>query len=265
MLESNTIVFIHGMMGDGEYWKPWKLFFEAKGYRCHTPNLPFHDTTFDERPDSRLSQLGIAEYVDDIRAFLLTLDEKPILIGHSMGALITQLLMAEGLAHKAVLIAPAPPAGILAFSPSILRSFLPIALECCFWKKAIRLSLKSARYALANLLSDEEARGLYHRGRWESGKAIAQMGLWFLDSEKTTRVDETKVTIPILVVAGGQDHSIPSSLARKVANKYPTARYLEYPDHAHWIIGEEGWQEVASMIACWIGDASQRYHSSIKE
>lgn len=233
MQGSKTIVFIHGMMGDGGYWEAWKHFFEARGYQCHTPTLPAHDRGFDETPDPRLSQLGIADYVEHIRSFMLTLDERPILIGHSMGALITQLLIADGLAIKSVLIAPAPPAGIFALSPSVIRSFLPIVLTCCFWKKAIRLSEPGARYALSNLLSDHEASSLYKKGRWESGRAVAQMGLWFLDPKRTTSVDEHKVTTPLLVIAGGQDHSIPPTLARKIAFKYPTAHYLEYSDHAH--------------------------------
>lgn len=254
MRECTTIVFIHGMMGDGGYWKEWKAFFEGRGHRCHTPTLRLHDKAFDEEPDPRLAQVGITEYVNDIRTFLHTLDEKPILIGHSMGALITQLLMAEGLAYKAVLVAPAAPAGIIALSLPILRSFFPIMTTCCFWKKPVRLSFKATRFALSNLLDDEEARSLYRMGRWESGKAIAQMGFWFLDPNKSTYVDESKVTIPILVIAGAQDNSIPISLARKVAHKYAIAHYLEYPEHAHWIIGEKGWNEVCTMIACWIDD-----------
>jgi alpha-beta hydrolase superfamily lysophospholipase len=103
-----------------------------------------------------------------------------------------------------------------------------------------------------NLLSDEEAKQLYDTGKWESGKAAAQIAFWFLDAGKSTRVDASKVTAAMLVVAAGKDHSAPASAARKIARKYPTARYLEYPDHAHWIIGEKGWEEVCEMIECWL-------------
>jgi len=222
------------MMGDGGYWREWEKHFEQKGYVCHAPTLRMHDTPFDKRPDPKLGKVGITDYVDDIRSLLQTLDEKPIIIVHSMGALITQILAAEGLAHKVVLIAPAPPSGIIALSPSLIKSFLPMLSSCCFWKRPLRLSFPATRYALTNLLQEDEARLLYDLGgRWESGKAIMQMGLWFLDATRSTYVDASKVTVDMLVISGAQDHSIPVWLARKVAHRYPTARYLEYPDHAH--------------------------------
>lgn len=258
MNRTATIVFIHGMMGDGNYWHEWKVFFEKKGYRCYAPTLRMHDFSIQEDPDPELGKVGISDYVDDLAAFIATLKEKPILIGHSMGGLIAQLLGAKGLASKVVLLASAPPAGIFALNLPALRSFISIISTCCFWKKPVRLTFNDARYALMNLLTDEQAKLLYETGRWESGKVAAQIGFWFFDLRKSIRVDASKIVSPLLVIAGTKDHTISVSTARKIAHKYPTARYLEYPDHAHWIIGEKGWEEVCEMTACWLENTTQK-------
>lgn len=252
MMKSETIVFIHGMMGDGNYWHEWKALFEEKGYRCHSPTLRMHDISVHNEPDPKLGSVGISDYVDDLAAFITTLDEKPILIGHSMGGLIAQILAAKGLASKVVLIASAPPAGIFVLTLPALRSFLSVIATCCFWRKPVKLTFNDARYSLMNLLTDRQAKLLYDTGKWESGKAAAQIGFWFFDSQNSIRVDASKIVSPLLVVAGTEDHTIPVSTARKIARKYPAARYLEYPDHAHWIIGEKGWEEVCKMVECWI-------------
>ena len=68
----------------------------------------------------------------------------------------------------------------------------------------------------------------------------------------TSKVDESKVTCPVLVVAGAEDRITPASVVSKVAEKYRNATYKEFPNHAHWIMAEPGWQEVAEYIDGWL-------------
>ncbi len=68
-----------------------------------------------------------------------------------------------------------------------------------------------------------------------------------------SKVDDSKVACPVLVVAGAQDHITPASVVRKVARKYKAvSTYKEFENHAHWVIGEPGWQEIADYIADWL-------------
>jgi pimeloyl-ACP methyl ester carboxylesterase len=88
---------------------------------------------------------------------------------------------------------------------------------------------------------------------YESGRAAFQAGFWFLDPEHAARVDAARITCPVLVLAGAQDRLVDKSIARQVARKYePHSSYHEFPNHAHWMVAEPGWQEVAEDISGWL-------------
>jgi len=60
----------------------------------------------------------------------------------------------------------------------------------------------------------------------------------------------------VLVIAGAEDRITPASVVQKVANKYKdVSSYKEFPNHAHWVIGEPGWQEIAEYTLDWLNKA----------
>lgn len=69
-----------------------------------------------------IGQKGM-DYVQQAKAEIEKLSDKPVIIGHSMGALIAQKLAELGLASKLVLIAPSAPKGISVMAPSVLITF----------------------------------------------------------------------------------------------------------------------------------------------
>lgn len=145
-----TIVMIHGMWGGGWYWEKFKHYFEEKGYRCHTPTLRYHDMDPKEKPDPGLDTTSLIDYAQDLQKYIQNLDERPLLIGHSMGGLLAQILGTRGLANSLVLLTPA-------------------------------------------------------------------------------------------------------SVVRKVAKKYKAvSKYKEFEKHAHWVIGEPGWETIAEFVYNWI-------------
>jgi alpha-beta hydrolase superfamily lysophospholipase len=74
-----------------------------------------------------------------------------------------------------------------------------------------------------------------------------------LDAKKANKVDDSKVTCPVLVIAGAEDRITPASVVRKVAKKYKSvSTYKEFENHAHWVLGEPGWQEVAGYVKDWL-------------
>ncbi len=106
---AKTIVMIHGMFGGGWYWDNYKGFFEKRKFQCHTPTLRFHDVDPEDKPCSDLGTTSLLDYAQDLEDYIGELDERPILIGHSMGGLLAQILGARGLAMGLVLLTPAPP------------------------------------------------------------------------------------------------------------------------------------------------------------
>jgi len=88
---------------------------------------------------------------------------------------------------------------------------------------------------------------------YESGRAASEIGYWLLDRRRASDVDESKITVPVLVIGGSHDKATPVSVVRKVAEKYGgTSTYKEFTNHSHWVIGEPNWQEIATCIAEWL-------------
>ena len=249
---TTTIVMIHGMWGGGWYWGNYKQFFEGKGYQCITPTLRYHDMDPKEPPNPQLGTTSLLDYAEDLEEEIRKLDKLPILMGHSMGGLLAQILGSRGLGKALVLLTPAAPRGITALKLSVIKSFWSI-LTWGVWKKPMRQNLNGAVYSMLQLMSTEEQRETYDRFVYESGRAAFEIGLPFLDSKGAAKVDETKITCPTLVIAGSQDRITPASVVRKVADKYKSvSTYKEFANHSHWVIAEPGWQEVAEYVSDWL-------------
>ncbi len=250
---SYTIYLVHGMWGGPWYWENYKGFLESKGHRCLATTLRYHDADPRENPDPRLGTTSLLDYASDLEEEIKALGHKPILVGHSMGGLLAQILGSRNLAKALVLLTPASPAGINAIKPSVVKSFLSVQTKWGFWKKPMRQTFGEASYSMINLMPPGEQKNIYDRFVYESGRALFEIGYWFLDSKKASAVDEKKVTCPVLIIGGKEDRITPVSVTRSVANKYSlSATYREMENHAHWIVGEPGWEKVAQLIEDWI-------------
>jgi non-heme chloroperoxidase len=253
---SETIVMIHGMWGSGWYWENFKGFFETKGYRCVIPTLRFHDMDPKGIPDPRLGATSLLDYAEDLEKLIRELQVRPILMGHSMGGLLAQILGSRGLAKALVLLTPASPRGIIALKASVIKSFWSGLTTWGFWRKPFRQTFDEAAYSMLNLMPFESQKSIYDQFVYESGRAAFEIGFWLFDSKGAARVDESKVTCPVLIIAGEKDRIVPASVTRKIAEKYKrVSTYKEFPDHSHWVVGEPGWQEIAEYIKEWLHQA----------
>lgn len=241
------IFMIHGMWVGGWCWGKYKTFFENIGFQCIIPTLPFHDGDSGRKTGSQLGTTSLLDYADYLEGEIKKLDSPPILMGHSMGGLLTQILAARGLAKVAVLLAPGPPRGVYALEYSGLKSISEIIRSWGFWRKPIRLSFEKTVYSMNHLLPAEEQKNIYRKSVPESGRALAEILFW----RKASQVNEKLVTCPILVVSGKEDRITPPKVGRRIAKKY-NANYREFENHAHYLIEEPGWEDVAEYIANWL-------------
>lgn len=256
---NETVVMIHGMWGGPWHWANYRQVFEPAGYRCVAVTLPYHDMEPHGIPDPRLGTASLLDYAAAIEREIRQLGVKPILMGHSLGGLLAQMLGARGLAKALVLLAPAAPAGIWPITPTVIRSFWRIVTTGGFRGKPVRPTFADAAYGLLHLLPQVEQKRLYDRFVYESGRAIFETGFWVLDSKRAASVDASKINCPALVLAGAQDRVTPASVVCKVARRYGDAvTYREYENHAHWLLGEPGWEEVAEGALAWIQSTGQK-------
>jgi pimeloyl-ACP methyl ester carboxylesterase len=251
---NRCVMMTHGMWANPWCWTGYRAMFEADGRRCLVPPLPCHDSDMHAAPDSRLGRLSLLDCADTLAAQITALGERAIVIGHSMGGLLAQMLGARGLARTAVLLAPAAPAapaGVWAIGPSVLRSFWKILTTWAFWRKPVRQTFAAASYSLLHRLPPDEQREVYGRFGPESGRVVFEIGLWLPGARHAARVDAAKVDCPMLVVGGSEDRMTPPCAMRRVARRYP-ATHREHEHHAHWLVGEPGWQDIAGEVLAWM-------------
>ncbi len=246
------LVLIHGMFCSPAFWESYKTAFELSGYQCHVPALRYHDLPLKEQPHPQLGGTSVVDYKNDLKQFIATLPEEPILIGHSMGGLLVQLLLADGVGKGGVCLTPAAPRGIIALSPSVLRSFWPVLTQWKFWEKPVRLSYKDAKFGMLNRLLPQEQWEIYQRLGWESGRTVFEIGLWPLDINKATHVQFERVTVPLLFMGAQCDRVTPLFAVKRTSEKYPHAEFVELTGHAHWVLSEPGWEKIVERIISWL-------------
>ncbi len=245
-------VFIHGMWGTPEVWRNWRAFLEAGGWQTSAPALRHHDAP-PLSPPAALGGTSLSDYLADLEALIRTLPEKPVVIGHSMGGLIALLLCARGLARAGVLLTPAPPSNVFALRPSNLMAFARIQMNWGWWRKPHRATLAEALSSTFNTMDPREATPLHETFVHESGRALFEIGLPWLDGAKAATVDPKTVTVPLLFVAAAKDKLTPPGVVRRTAARFgKLATYREYPGQGHWVLGQPGWQDIATDAAAWL-------------
>jgi len=249
---SKTIVMVHGANCGGWCFDDFREVLEARGFTCHAPDLIGHGA---EKETGRglLASVGMADYRAQMAAFVKALPEPPILLGHSMGAIIPQQLAAEGLAEKLVLVSPAPRAGILPPTEAERKLCRDLMTIGDFWTRALDPNFDLACFYTLNLLAKEEQGRVFDQFGPESGRALFETFFWMFDSTGATTVDTDAVRCPVLCVSGAQDHIVSLETAKATAAAYDQAEPWTLQDHAHMVLIEPGAKDVASRIADWLG------------
>jgi len=245
------VVMIHGAFCAGWAFDGWRALFEAEGYRVRTPTLRHHDTGM--HPPAALGTTSMLDYAADLARELDTIGEAPILIGHSLGGLLAQMLAARRDVRALILLAPSPPWGMTPSTPFEFVSAQSLYLAGGFWSTVLKPQQWIAAAHTLDLLPDADRDAVFARFVPESGLATFETMHWMFDLKRATHVDARAVTCPILCFAGMRDRVNPPATVRRLARRYGgRARYEEMRDHSHWLIGEPGWQKLANGTLMWL-------------
>jgi len=237
-------------------WDDFAALYTKRGYRCLAPPWPRKDRSISELRDdpSSLAGLGVQEIVDHYDGIVRGQLDPPLLIGHSFGGLFVQMLLDRGLGAAGVAIDSAPPRGVFATELSVFRANLPVLMQPGARKGIVRMTYPQFRYAFANMLSEPDARAAYEKHVIpETGRIFFQAAL----GTNAVRVDFANATRkPLLLIAGERDHVVAAGLNRSNFRKYARSRartdFKEFPGRCHWIIAQDGWEEVAEYSAGWL-------------
>jgi pimeloyl-ACP methyl ester carboxylesterase len=183
------------------------------------------------------------------------LPEPPVIVGHSMGAVIGQQLAAKGLARALLLLAPGAPWGILPSTDGEFALAIGLMQAAPFWDKALEPSFEVARGDSLASLSPDAQRRVFDQFSAESGRALFELFFWMFDKRRATAVETAKVACPVLVISGSDDKVISTATARKVAGQYPGGTFEEAAGRGHFLIMEDGAKALAERCADWIAEA----------
>jgi len=251
---SVRVVFLHGMFMTHRCWDGWVERYTKLGVTCEAPPWPHHEASPPEirakHPDPKLGALTLPDVVEAM-ARVVSAGEKPVLIGHSMGGLIVQLLLARGLGVAGVGIDSAPPAGVVAFSWSFIKSNWGVINPFANVNEAFLPSPAQFKYAFAHTLPEAEVASIYEQQVTPESRRVGRGPL-----SGAAKIDFTQPRPPLLLVAGSDDHIVPTALNR--ANWHKQRRspggceFREFPGRVHYILGQSGWEEVADFVLEWV-------------
>jgi non-heme chloroperoxidase len=256
---STPVVFIHGLWIHSASWQPWMDFFAEEGYAPSAPGWPGEAATVEatRRNGDAIQGTGIADVTAAYERHIATLPSKPIVIGHSFGGLIAQRLLASGHAEAAVAIDPAGMKGVKKLPLVQLRAALPVLSKPSNKNRAVSLNPKQFAFGFGNRLSRHESDVLH------ASFAVPGPGRVLFEGAAANKTPDSPASIdfnatrgPLLMIAGGKDHTVPESVVQAAYDLYAgslnTTDLVRFPDRGHSLVFDAGWQEVADRSLAWL-------------
>ncbi len=236
-----VVLLIHGTGAATHSWRDL-IAPLAEHFTVVVPDLPGHGFT------SALRAPSPPAVARALAALLAELDMAPaLLIGHSVGAAIAVTMADMGLVHPRAIIGIG---GALLPFPGMAGRLFPAMAKGLFDNP---FAAELASFALANApggvtaflhratASPIDARGvaLYKRLLHTSGHvggAMALMAHWDLDPVEAAL---PRIDVPVLLIHGDRDATIPPATSRTVAGRLPNGRVAMLPGLGHLVHEED--------------------------
>jgi len=254
------VMFIHGLWLLPSSWDNWAKVFEEAGYTALMPGWPDDPETVGEaqqHPEvfARKTVGQVADHFEDVSR---KLDGTPVVIGHSFGGLLAQILAGRGVAKATVAVDPAPFRGVLPLPVSSLKAASPALGNPANRHRAVPLTYEQFRYAFANAVGEEEAKQLYDSYCVPaSGTPIFQAAAANLNPWTEVKVkSKNPQRGPLLIISGEQDHTVPPAISnasyKKQKRNKGVTEIKELKGRGHSLTIDHGWREVAETALAFV-------------
>jgi 3-oxoadipate enol-lactonase len=213
------VVFLHGIGGGARLWSNQLDSFSAR-FRAIALDLPGYGGS---QPLAKTSIRTYAEAVADfVRALGLS---SPVLVGHSIGGMIVQTYMADGLGpvRAAVLAQTTPAFG--GKDPRWAEEFVAARLGPLERGETMR---SLAPTIAASLLGENPHPGAFQLAQ-EAAASVSEE-TWRASVLALVGFDKrealSRISVPTLLLAGSKDGNAPAPTMAKMAEKVPGAEYV---------------------------------------
>jgi pimeloyl-ACP methyl ester carboxylesterase len=253
-----TVVLIHGLWLSSLSWEHWITRYADRGVTAIAPEWPRMDADIEtlRKDPSVMNGLGLTEIVDSYDRRIRAMEQPPILMGHSFGGAIVQLLLDRGLGAAGVAIDPAPIKGVLRLPLSALRASFPALRNPANRHKTVGLTKDQWHFAFTNTISKADSDALYDRYHVPStARPLFQAATANFNPNAATKVNFHNGTrAPLLIIAGGADHTVPPAMNKENFQRYKgkaVTDYHEFLGRPHFTGGVPGWEAVADYALDW--------------
>jgi pimeloyl-ACP methyl ester carboxylesterase len=257
---ADTIVLIHGLWMTPRCWEHWIPRYERRGYRVIAPAYPgFEGEVEALRADpTPIERVTVPDTVEHLAGIVSELESPPILIGHSFGGALVQILLDRGLGAAGIAIDSVPTEGVRTRPATQIKATFPVLHNPANRHRAVAFTPRQFHYAFTNTLSEQDSAAVYERyhipapGRWVWDGVLANVTRGHQATWVNYRNDERA---PLLFLAGGKDHIMPAAVNKENAQRYETSAahtdYYEFADRDHYTIGAPDWEKVADYARTW--------------
>ena len=281
--ETPVLILLHGNWATWQRNKNYGWFFSENGFLVIAPTFRHHKPGNDSSRD--LGKTSVRDYAGDIIWLIKLLCDgelipgfrpakPPILMGHSMGGLVAQVVAEKTRLSALITLCSAPPAGVSLHTDKDYAKRIARLAPRIFSGKPYLPDSESLSLYVYNGMPENEHRALYDRAVHESGTSSREIlagsgsGLAKIIAgclSQPIMVDESKIACPILVVGCENDKIIPPDVARDMYYKYQLAqkgveieileRFAHWPQCEPRTKNQPGWEESAMFILEWIKKA----------
>ena len=237
-----TVLFLHGAAGGAWMWAEHLMgALAAAGWRTAALSFRGHGASAGREA---LHGLGLLDYVLDARQAIAALGGPVVLVGHSLGGLVAQMLLGDPRIRGMVLLATVTPEGLAGANWRLALT------DPALWQEVARMPwadaggavpvrLRSALFSAQ--LPDHLAWGYIARLQSESLRALAE-------AQWPRPVASARLLgVPGLVVGAADDPLVPSDALLRTAWLHG-AEHVTMDRLGHAMMLDAGWPRLAETI-----------------
>jgi len=242
-----TIVLIPGLWMTALCWEHWVRYYSDKGYRVVARSWPGMEGDVEQlrRDPSSFASVGLNDVVDHYEQIIRELESPPVIIGYGLSGLIAQVLLDRGWGAAGVAIASAPVNGIARLPLSMLKLAFSVLGNSFNSHRTTSLTPKQFHRAFTNSLTETESLDVFKRYIVPApNRVLFQTAFANFTSHTASTVNfRNDSRAPLLLVAGGKDRVVPSSMVKANFDRYRESKadtdYKEFPDQTHFSLLRE--------------------------
>lgn len=249
-----NLVFVSGTWCTQKFWEDFpKSLGKSLNCNIYIPNPKYHDLSYEEC-EKKIGSVGLQEYTEHICQYIkknINNEEQTILVGHSLGGLVSQLVANEIEIDGLILLGSAPAYGMFNLYPTSIKVFGRYFLRWNFWNKPMLPNFEGISYIM-----DQESlttkKNIFKDLVPDSGRTYSQMVFWCFDFKRRSKVNYEKIKCPVLVITGSGDKAVDPRVSIKTANKFKRSSFINIENSDHMYHLGESRSELKFHISNWL-------------